>query len=70
MQLLESSDAGLRAAIIRCTRPGAALLFRLFPMLHVGAPEYYPEALPGHQPGESAAQPYARRRRGGARTPH
>ena len=43
MQFIETSYASVRSAIYRLRRPDSGLEFRLFPMLHVGSPEYYAE---------------------------
>lgn len=41
MQILEVSVAGVRAAVSTFRRPDTELRFRLFPMMHLGRPEFY-----------------------------
>jgi hypothetical protein len=43
VQFIESSYSGVRSAIYRLNSPQGGPEFRLFPMLHIGAPSYYPE---------------------------
>lgn len=43
MQYIESSVIGLRSAIITLRRTGSALRFTVFPMVHVGEPDFYHE---------------------------
>ncbi|GAB3276526.1 hypothetical protein [Kineosporia babensis] len=43
MQIIESTDFGVRSAVYRVRRRFAPLQFDLYPMLHVGRPEYYAE---------------------------
>lgn len=41
MQLIEVSLTGVRSAAITLRSPDAAMTFTLFPMVHLGSPEYY-----------------------------
>jgi hypothetical protein len=41
VQFIETSYASMRSAIYRLRRSDRRLEFRLFPMVHVGSPEYY-----------------------------
>ncbi len=41
MQLIEASVIGVRSAVITLQRPGHPLHFTLFPMIHLGAAEFY-----------------------------
>jgi hypothetical protein len=41
MQIIEHSIAGTRSAVLRLKRPGTALEFLVFPMIHVASPEFY-----------------------------
>ena len=41
MQIVETSDMGVRAAILHLRHPERPVDFRLFPMLHLGSPSYY-----------------------------
>lgn len=43
MQLIEVSEIGVRAAIIRLVSPRSRLCWLLFPMLHLGERSYYAE---------------------------
>ncbi|MFE3188257.1 hypothetical protein ACFXHA_04560 [Nocardia sp. NPDC059240] len=43
MQITEYSVFGLRSAIIELRARGKPLTFRLFPMIHIGKPEFYRE---------------------------
>lgn len=43
MQFIEANVLGVRAAHYRLVSPRYALEFRLFPMIHIGAPEFYAE---------------------------
>lgn len=43
VQIVESSVVGTRCAVLRCTRRGGGPVVRVFPMLHVAAPEFYRE---------------------------
>lgn len=43
MQLIEVSEIGVRASIVRLTSRDSALTWLLFPMVHLGPPEYYEE---------------------------
>ena len=41
MQLIEVSEVGVRAAIVRLTSPKSSLVWLAFPMIHLGEPSYY-----------------------------
>lgn len=41
MQIIEHSVAGTRSAVLRLKRPGTALEFLVFPMIHVASPEFF-----------------------------
>jgi hypothetical protein len=41
VQIIETSDLGVRAAILRLRQPISQLEFLLFPMLHVASPDFY-----------------------------
>jgi hypothetical protein len=41
MQIIEHSIVGTRSAVLRLKRPGTALEFLVFPMIHVASPEFY-----------------------------
>jgi hypothetical protein len=41
MQIIEHSIVGTRSAVLRLRRSGTPLQFVLFPMLHVGSPQFY-----------------------------
>jgi hypothetical protein len=41
MQIIEHSIAGTRSAVLRLKRPGTALEFLVFPMIHVASPEFF-----------------------------
>jgi hypothetical protein len=41
MQLIEVSEIGVRAAIVRLTSPKAKLVWLMFPMIHLGERTYY-----------------------------
>lgn len=41
MQLIESSPLGVRAARHRLTSPGSPACVTLFPMVHIGAPDFF-----------------------------
>jgi hypothetical protein len=41
VQIVEATDSGVRVVQLRLRRPGSALQFLLFPMIHVGRPEFY-----------------------------
>jgi hypothetical protein len=43
MQIIEATDAGVRVVELRLRRPGSALQFLLYPMIHIGRPEFYQE---------------------------
>lgn len=43
MQIIEHSIIGTRSAVLRLRRPGSALQFVLFPMLHIADPAFYRE---------------------------
>jgi hypothetical protein len=43
MQVIETGIMGTRSAILRLRRPGTALNFLVFPMLHVASPRFYKE---------------------------
>jgi hypothetical protein len=43
MQIIEATDAGVRVVELRLRRPGSALQFLLYPMIHIGCPEFYQE---------------------------
>ena len=43
MQLVEVSEIGVRAAIVRLVSPNAKLVWLMFPMIHLGEREYYAE---------------------------
>lgn len=43
MQLIEVSEIGVRASVVRLTSRHGALVWLLFPMIHLGPPEYYEE---------------------------
>lgn len=43
MQITEYSVFGLRSAVIELRARGKPLTFRLFPMVHIGGPEFYRE---------------------------
>src|SRR5689334_3643787 len=41
MQIVEVTDFGVRSPAIRRRRPGTALQFVLYPMIHVAEPAFY-----------------------------
>ncbi|HUA30356.1 MAG TPA: hypothetical protein VMC03_15850 [Streptosporangiaceae bacterium] len=41
MQLIEQTGFGVRSAMLTFARPGSAVRFTLFPMLHPGSPAFY-----------------------------
>ncbi|GAA1891587.1 hypothetical protein [Asanoa iriomotensis] len=41
MQIIEVTDLAVRSAVIRLRRPGTALRFVLYPMLHMAKPTFY-----------------------------
>ncbi|BCB79256.1 hypothetical protein GCM10022251_20690 [Phytohabitans flavus] len=41
MQIIEHSIVGTRSAVLRLKRPGTALEFLVFPMIHVASPEFF-----------------------------
>lgn len=43
MQIVEATDFGVRAVVLQLRRKGSPLKFTLFPMVHVGTPEYFAE---------------------------
>jgi hypothetical protein len=43
MQLIEQTGFGVRSAALTFARPGSAVRFVLFPMLHLGSPAFYRE---------------------------
>ena len=43
MQIIEATDAGVRVVELRLRRPGSPLQFLLYPMIHIGRPEFYQE---------------------------
>src|SRR5262245_56591605 len=43
MQLIESTGYGVRSAVLTLERRGPSSRFVLFPMLHLGSPEYFHE---------------------------
>jgi hypothetical protein len=43
VQIIESTEAGVRSVELRLQRAGSPLQFLLYPMLHVGQPEFYAE---------------------------
>lgn len=43
MQIVEVTDLAVRVVIVKLGRRGSALSFVVFPMIHVGSPQYYQE---------------------------
>jgi hypothetical protein len=43
VQIIEATEAGVRSVKLRLQRPGSSLQFLLYPMVHVGRPEFYQE---------------------------
>jgi hypothetical protein len=43
VQLIEQTGFGVRSATLTFARPGSAVRFTLFPMLHLGSPAFYRE---------------------------
>jgi hypothetical protein len=43
VQIIEATEAGIRAVELRLQRHGSPLQFLLYPMMHIGQPEYYQE---------------------------
>src|SRR5689334_12465498 len=41
VQIIEHSITGTRSAVLRLRRQGSAMQFVVFPMLHIGRPEFY-----------------------------
>ena len=41
MQLVEVSNAGVRSAVITLEAAGTPVRIVLFPMIHLGTPDYY-----------------------------
>jgi hypothetical protein len=41
VQIIETSDLGVRAAVLRMRQPGINVEFLLIPMIHVAAPRFY-----------------------------
>src|ERR1043165_6961755 len=43
MQVIEKNSFNVRSAIYRLKKDGSAIEFLIFPMIHVGSPEFYDE---------------------------